>query len=185
MMFNLKINQIAVRGGMSLLIIAIIALATLLNPSAALAREATQISIPSINVNAPIVPIYIAAMPDGNVTWDTSGLHMSVGHLEGTASFGTPGNTVLGGHSELARGQADVFYNLDQVSHGDEILVTVGDQVLHYTVIETKTVSQNDLSIIYPTDGERITIMTCDIGSYNASNGTYNNRVVVIAERSG
>lgn len=147
------------------------------------AYSGTGISIPSIGVEAPITSVYIRQFADGSVTWDVSALSMNVGHFDGTAWFGQGSNVVLGGHSELARGQADVFYQLDRVGVGDEIIVWVDGSEIRYRVTETRTVSAADISILYPTNGERLTIMTCDLGSYNASNGSYSGRIVVIAER--
>lgn len=150
---------------------------------AAAADTSTSIVIPSLGVDAPIVSIGLKTYPDGNVTWDTSKLGTKVGHLDGTPWFGQGGNIVLGGHSELARGQASVFINLHNTQVGDVITVNADGAQLLYTVTEVKVVEENDLSILYPTSGERLTIMTCDTTSY--ANGNYGRRVVVIAERTG
>jgi len=142
--------------------------------------EGTALRIPAIGVDAPVVYVPIRDLPHGR-TWDVGGLNMTVGYLEQTAWFGQGGNVVLGGHSELARGQADVFYQLDQLEVGTEIFVNVGGAEHRYIVQHVGRVDQHDISIVRPTGHEQLTIITCDLGSYNASNGTYNNRVVVIA----
>lgn len=147
------------------------------------AQSGTQIRIPSIGVDAPVVSVFVRQFADGNVTWDVSGLSMNVGFFDGTAWFGQGGNVILGGHSELARGQADVFYRLGEVKVGDEISVSVDGNEIAYRVIERKNVRLTDLSILFPTDREVLTIMTCDTGSYSSSTGVYSRRVVVIAER--
>lgn len=152
----------------------------------ALAQERSgTLSIPAAGIEAPIVPIYLRQFGDGSITWDTSTLNMSVGHLDGTAWFGEGGNIVLGGHSELARGQADIFYNLDQVQVGHEIIVNVNGSEIRYTVTRVYTVSLNDLTPIYPTSGETLTLITCDLRSFEASSGVYHNRIVVVAQRTG
>jgi LPXTG-site transpeptidase (sortase) family protein len=88
---------------------------------------------------------------------------------------------VLGGHSELATGQPDVFRNLDQVTVGDEIIITANGAVLQYTVSEVYRVNQYDTTPLHPTHHERLTLITCDIGSYDARTGSYSDRVVVVA----
>lgn len=140
----------------------------------------TRLSIPSIGVEAPVIPIPIRAQSHG-VTWDTSRLKMSVGFLELTDWFGSGGNTVLGGHSELARGQEDIFYYLDLVKVGDEIIVNADGREFRYVVVQVFTVDQYDVEIVRPTPHEQLTLITCDTGSYNASNGEYDNRIVVVA----
>lgn len=169
----------------SILIALLLAAIWTQSPSAAAQDAIATLHIPAIEVSAPIVPIYIKAFADGNVTWDTSGLHMTSGYLDGTGWFGQAGNIVIGGHSELARGQADVFYRLDQVAVGAEITIHIDGAELRYVVVNVYRVNYQDLSPLYPTDHEQLTLITCDLGSYNASTGTYSNRVVVVAHRVG
>lgn len=144
------------------------------------AQDNATIIIPSIDVNAAIVPVYVRQYDNG-ATWDVSGLNMTVGFFTGLPWLGAGNNTVLGGHSELARGQADVFYRLDQVQVGAEIIVIENGNERHYVVTNTYRVDQYNLTPLYPTGHEQITIITCDLGSYNSSSGAYNDRVVVVA----
>lgn len=143
------------------------------------ANGGTSIRIPAIDVDAPIVSIGIRTFPNGAVTWDTTQLTTEVGFLEGTAWFGQGGNIVLGGHSELANRVPTVFYNLDDLVAGDEIIVNVNGSDRRYIVSRVYTVLDSDLSIIQPSSSERLTIMTCDITSY--VNGVYTRRIVVVA----
>lgn len=159
--------------------------AALFTPSASVyaTRDlGASISIPSIGVQAPVVRIGIRAFPNGEVTWDTSGLTTQVGHLEGMAWFGQSGNIVLGGHSELANRVPTVFYDLEEVAVGDEVIITQGSTTWRYVVTDTFEVSYRDLSILYPTTTERLTIITCALGSFSGS--SYSRRTVVIAERA-
>ncbi|NJL54239.1 sortase [bacterium] len=147
-----------------------------------LAETGVTLSIPAIDVEAPIVTLHIRAFPSGEVTWDTSSITTEVGFLDGMAWFGQGGNIVLGGHSELAGRAPAVFYHLDEVVVGDEIIVNDNGTEWRYVVTETFTVSDRDLSILYPTRSERLTLMTCDTDSLVG--GQYSRRVVVIAERA-
>jgi len=140
----------------------------------------TRLAIPAIGVEAPIVPIPIRDLAVG-VTWDTSQLNMSVGFLELTAWFGSGGNTVLGGHSELSRGQEDIFYYLDLVEVGDEIIISVDGREIQYTVARIFTVDQYDLQVVMPTVHDQLTLITCDVDSYNTVKGEYHDRIVVVA----
>jgi sortase A len=106
-----------------------------------------------------------------------------VGIFDGLPSIGTRGNAVLGGHSEQARGVADVFFNLHQVQVGDEVLVTTGGDPLRYQVVSVRSVNFRDLSILHDAGDERLTIITCDRSTYTA--GGYAGRVVVVARRVG
>jgi sortase (surface protein transpeptidase) len=50
-------------------------------------------------------------------------------------------------------------------------------------VTEAYEVEVTDMAPVYPTTTDRITLITCDTGSYNASTGNYNKRLIVVAER--
>lgn len=138
----------------------------------------TTISIPSIGVHTYITNAPLSAQLG---TWDVSHLSMNVGHLQHTAWFGQGSNVVLGGHSETPSFTPDIFYNLGGVSVNDIITVHTNGQELNYRVTQVRSVSQNDLSIIYPTGGEQLTIFTCQRDSFDSNNGAYYNRLVVIA----
>lgn len=153
----------------------------LATPAEAFAPTGAHLSIPSISVNAPIVTLGIRAFPNGNVTWDTTDITSEVGYLDGLSWFGQNGNTAIGGHSELAGRVPAVFYQLDQVAIGDDIFVNVDGNQLHYRVTRTFTVNQSDLSILYPSNSEQLTLFTCDTESFDG--GNYTRRDVVIAER--
>ena len=140
-----------------------------------------NISIPSIGVDASIVSIGIRSFPNGEVTWDTTQLTNEIGFLQGTSWFGQGGNIVLGGHSELADRVPTVFYELDRVAIGDEIIVTVDGTEVRYVVTDVFNVNYRDLSILYPSNSERLTLMTCDPESLSGDG--YSRRDVVIAER--
>jgi LPXTG-site transpeptidase (sortase) family protein len=168
----------------SLLITILLIITGLMAPTVH-ANGVASIEIPAIGVNAPIVPVYIRAFPDGNMTWDVSGLRMSVGFFDGTAPIGQAGNHVLGGHSEQARGEADVFYNLDQVVAGSEIIVHVDGNALRYQVVNVYRVNFDDLTPLLPVEHDQLTLITCDLDSYSSSTGFYSQRLVIVANRVG
>ncbi|MCA9914992.1 MAG: sortase [Anaerolineae bacterium] len=169
--------------GLSFLFIIILMLLGQTQPVAATGGEGLRILIPAIQIEAPIVPVYIREFPNGDVTWDVSNLQMAVGHFEGLPNIGQGGNIVLGGHSERERGEADVFYNLHRVSVGDSVIVTADDTSFHYEVEQVFSVPSSDLSVLYPSNSEQLTLITCDLASYQAENGAYSRRTVVVARR--
>jgi len=146
-----------------------------------LAESPTTIEIAEIGVSGTIVPVYIQATA-GGATWDVSGLWMNAGLLTGLGTFGQ-GNTVIGAHSEATDGSADLFYNLDAVQVGNQIVINRNGQLLIYEVENVYRVGATDLHPLYPTQDERLTLITCDRDSYNSESGTYSQRVVVVATR--
>lgn len=122
-----------------------------------------SISIPAIEVNAPIVEVFIS---DELRSWDVSGLRGNVGHLEATGWFGQALNIVLAGHS-IVNEEADVFYRLSELEIGDEIIIEAGGNRHNYTVTEIKIVGANDWSILIPSTNEILTIFTCDTSNFD------------------
>lgn len=133
---------------------------------------------PTAGINSPIVDVFM----DGQ-SWDVSELGSNVGHLQGTSWFGQPGNIGLAGHVELFDGRVGIFRNLEKMSKGDPIVLSLGDLKQNYKVISVKRVKPDDLSVLKPSTVETITLITCDIGAYNLLQNAYLDRVVVIAER--
>lgn len=140
--------------------------------------EGVSLSIPSIGVEASITTAPLDAQLG---TWDVSHLNMNVGHLVGTAWFGSGSNIVLGGHSETPNLAPDIFYDLDAVQVGDVIIVNIDGNQRQYRVTEVTSVSQFDIRIAYPTPFEQLTIITCQRDSYDGNVGQYQSRVVVKA----
>jgi LPXTG-site transpeptidase (sortase) family protein len=142
-----------------------------------------QLSIPAINVEAQVVPVELKSFPDGVVTWDVSQIDWEVGYFEGTGWFGQGSNTVLGGHSELEARTPGVFQHLDQLDIGDTVSVTTRRGQWLFMVEDVTTVAIDDLSPLYPSEEEQLTLITCDPQSYVEVDGDvlYDRRVVVTA----
>ncbi len=138
----------------------------------------SSLLIPRTGAIAQITQVYL----DG-ISWDVSNLGMNIGHLQGTSWVtGTPkGNIVLSGHVELSDGRRGIFAGLDEMRVGETVILT-RDGVDHfYRVTELYTVSPDDLTPVYPTTEERLTLITCS--GYDFFADTYDERQVVIAER--
>jgi LPXTG-site transpeptidase (sortase) family protein len=142
--------------------------------------DAASIIIPSLDLTAPIVNLPL----DNSIgTWNTSQLGDNVGHFEHTPWLGQNGNIVLGGHATDEDGTPSIFYELPGVSVGDLITIRVGDQDVNYLVRRIRSVAINDLSILYPSRGETLTLLTCS--GFNPETRTYERRLAIVAERVG
>lgn len=135
------------------------------------------LSIPSVNMS-----VGITTFPLDGVSWAIDPWEKRVGHLQGTSWLSGTGNMALGGHSVYPDGRAGVFNSLYNVSLGDEIIVQDGDTARTYIVSEIRTVDYTDISVVYPTAHNRVTLITCDIPSFQAETGLYGDRLVVIAD---
>jgi LPXTG-site transpeptidase (sortase) family protein len=144
----------------------------------ALLDQRPYLSIPELGVYSPIIEVFL----DG-VSWDVTRLGIDVGHLQGTAWLDEPGNIVLSGHVELSDGRKGAFRDLEQISIGRRVSVVYAGQTRHYEVVEQYEVDPTDLTPLYPSDGDRLTLITC--GEYDFFSNTYLKRIVVVADRVG
>lgn len=147
-------------------------------PATATPVPQARLSIPTAGVNSPIVDVYL----NGD-SWDVSLLGNYAGHLQGTGWFGKPGNIGVAGHVELADGRPGIFARIEQLDLGDPVLLTLNQVEQRYQVTAVKRVAPDDLTVLYPSAIDQITLITCDYGSYNFLQNAYQERIVVIAER--
>ena len=98
---------------------------------------------------------------------------------------GESGSAVIAGHDGWKDGIAAVFDKLSALAVGDKIYVD--DRQGSTTVfvvrdIETYGKSQNDSLVFNSNDGEsHLNLITCE-GTWNASEQSYSNRLVVFAD---
>jgi sortase A len=143
-----------------------------------------NLEIPSINLNAPIVPVTHVDAELYGVSFTLwlapRGYH--VGWHSTSSLLGVGGNTVLNGHHNAYE---LVFEYLIDVEEGDRVIVSSGGDRFYYTVttkvifperFETFETRMANTSWIGPTDDERITMVTC----WPASSNTH--RLVVVAK---
>jgi LPXTG-site transpeptidase (sortase) family protein len=131
--------------------------------------------IPAAQVYSEIVEVYL-----DNEGWNVADLANRVGHLEGTSQPGRPGNVVLVGHIELQDGSAGVFSRVGDLRVGDVVIVYLPGGEADYVVKNVLEIDAVDLSALYPTGADRITLITCT--DYNIISNSYYKRIVVIAE---
>ncbi len=80
----------------------------------------SQLSIPSINVNADIEQVGL----DAQGKMDVPKTHITVGWYSLGFRPGQKGNAVLAGHLDHPSGSPAVFWNLPKLKAGDKIIIT-------------------------------------------------------------
>jgi LPXTG-site transpeptidase (sortase) family protein len=128
--------------------------------------------IPALGIDSRIVDV-------GVVDGEFEVPRFYVGWYRHTAKPGEPGNGIYTGHVEsLDKGQ--VFANLPYAKPGQDILLYTPEGIWRYRISELKKVPNDDVSVMEPTDDNRITLITC-IGTYDWSQRQYTHRLVVSA----
>lgn len=136
----------------------------------------TTLFIPTAGIFSYVVQAYL----DGT-SWDISQLRSNAGHLEGTPWVDQPGNVVISGHVELSTGQPGIFASLIDLEIGDVVTVRSNEIDYIYVISEIYNTQPDDLQPLMPTTTDRLTLITCN--SYDFLSNTYQERVIVVAER--
>jgi sortase A len=110
--------------------------------------QARRIQIPRINIDAPVV--------QGMYDWEQ--LKRGVAQKIDSAAPGEVGNMALAAHNDI---YGELFRDLDQLSPGDEIIVSSGVQSFTYIVRETRIVEPTEVSVLEPTDFASTTLISC------------------------
>lgn len=135
----------------------------------------SELSIPAINVKAPIV----FDEPSTNEGKVQMALRRGVVRYGQTGTPGQPGNTVILGHSSgqpWAPGDYKwIFTLLDKLQPGDHIQISYQGIEYIYKITGSEVVAPDNLSILTPTAGPTLTLVTC------TPVGTSKNRLVVRA----
>ncbi|WP_420628371.1 sortase [Candidatus Leptofilum sp.] len=111
-------------------------------------EQARIIEIPSIGVNAPIVP--------GVYDWEQ--LKRGVGHHIGSALPGQDGNMVLAAHNDI---YGEIFRDLNKLSPGDEFTISTGARSYTYIVTKIEFVEPTEVAVMAPTDHASATLISC------------------------
>ena len=161
-----------------------------------MASPPVRIEIPTLDVERAVVPL--RAVPRrGTLDWDIESLFATasrrdlVGHLEGTAHPGEPGNVVLAGHN-YNRGAYNwnaAFHSIARLKEGDVIwLLNAQSERFAYEVARVEQVpfrgrpdayTLQHVELFSPTAEETLTLTTC--GGANVM--PFSKRVYVVAKR--
>jgi sortase A len=111
---------------------------------AALGSAIAALSIPRVQLSAVVL--------HGS---DARILQRGPGHLEQTALPGDEGNIVIAGHRD------SFFRPLRDIRLDDDIFLDTRDGRFHYRVTSLRVVGPREVSVISPTAGEVLTLITC------------------------
>jgi sortase A len=125
-------------------------------------QQARRVQIPAIDVDAPIF--------QGD-DWDQ--LKKGVGQHIGTSLPGINGNIVLSAHNDIF---GQIFRYLDNLSPGDEIIISTERQSYTYVVRDIQKVEPTDVWVMGPTEHASATLISCYPYLVN------NKRIVVFAD---
>jgi sortase A len=107
-------------------------------------------------------------------TSDTT-LRHALGHISGTGLPGRSGNVGIAGHRDT------FFLPLRNVRRNDEITLTTLSGAYRYRVVSTRIVKPTDVTVLDPSNGEILTLVTCYPFYFI---GAAPERFIVRAERS-
>ncbi len=137
-----------------------------------------HLSIPKISLSANIVSVGL----DNTNAMDVPNNFVDVGWYNLGSKPGQLGSTVLDGHSDDFHGNPAVFYYLDTLQIGDQIIVTdQNGKKLTYTVTGNEVYPVDALplrQIFASNDAIRLNLITCH-GQWDNSIQTYNQRTVI------
>lgn len=155
--------------------------------------DPVQIRIPALGITRSIVALpKVRDRATGAWTWDTKRLFRTgrndlVGHWEGTAFPGQPGNMILVGHN-YGYGYNGVFVRLGSLKPGKQvIIVNKTGQTFTYEVISVNRVKwraksfgelAKHLEFLAPGGPERLTLVSCA----GADVEPFPERIYVVAE---
>ena len=142
-----------------------------------------RLKVASIGVDASVEQVGRAA--DGSMANPST--FFTVGWYKPGPKPGEVGNAVFAGHVNNARSAAGVFENLKKIKIGDMVEVSdTGGRKLLYKIetINEYPRAGAPLEEIFTTSGpSRLVLITCD-GDWDATAGSYDRRLVVVARLS-
>jgi LPXTG-site transpeptidase (sortase) family protein len=130
--------------------------------------------IPQIGIEAEMIEAPFVARQ-----WDISRLTDEVAHLAGTAFPGDSGNAVLAGHITIPGAGWGPFQELEILEPGDRIFIERDGETYVYEVTELMVVDRTEVSVAFPTEDTRLTLITCS--GWDEELDDYVQRIVVVA----
>ena len=146
------------------------------------ALEPVSFSIPSLGVDS--VEVESVGLDkenkmdipkdENNVAWYNLGVRP-----------GEVGNAVIAGHYDKKSGDPSVFYDINKLKSGDELVVTdAKGKKLTFAVTDVKTYELNKFpleEVFGKNSKPRLNLITCE-GNYDTSSKLYSHRLVVYSE---
>ena len=143
--------------------------------------SAQTLTIPSIRVDAPLVPMGVDRYGYMDLPYNP----YQVAWYSFTGKPGMGGNAVFSAHVDYIRYGPAVFWGLSRLTPGDDVSVTLSDGAkVNYSVTESYVLPREQVdinSLIQPTEVETVTLITCT-GTFAYND--YSHRVIVRATRT-
>ena len=139
-----------------------------------------RLQIPKIAVDAAIE--YVGQ--DVNGAMETPALMDNVAWYKPSAAPGEIGNAVISGHLDRANGTPAVFWRIQELSPGDELIVSTRDGRQHHFVVTYQSVYDYDRAPLEEIFGftlhSQLNLITCN-GKWDSRAQNYTKRLVVYA----
>ena len=149
-------------------------------------EEPTSVSIPSMGVQASVIPV---GLDDGGGVFVPEDVRTLGWYTASVPVAADQGSAVIVGHRDSAVQGAGAFSGIENLAAGEVIEVATGDGTMEtYTVDEVRLVAKSDFASIaneaFAMNGEhRLTLITCG-GAFDSAAGSYLSNVFVIATPS-
>ena len=142
--------------------------------------EPQRLSLPSLEVDAEVVPVGLEADGGMEVPDDVS----NVGWYSPGVEVGAAGTAVLAGHVDSRTQGLGALFDLRRLEPGDPVMVSGDGASTEWRVTGRTRYPKDELPLddIFRWDGEpRLVLITCG-GDFVAEDGEYRDNVVVYAE---
>lgn len=142
-----------------------------------------RLVIPTIDVDAVVQ--YVGLDEDGTGAMGVPDNFTDVGWYKEGVRPGMEGSAVMAGHYNGKNTPRAVFYDLDTLQVGDEVVVMSAERIEDiYFVVKIETYDYDELTtdVFISTDGKkRLNLITC-AGDWMPESKLYNKRTVVFTE---
>jgi sortase A len=143
-----------------------------------------ELRIPAIGVDAYVEHVGLTE----DLAMDVPSTWENVAWYELGYRPGESGHAVIAGHLDTATGAPAVFWDLEALDTGDEIIIRGADGVeRRFTVDYHTRYPYNEApvqAIFGPANEPRLALVTCN-GTWDRANRNYSDRVVVYATEAG
>ncbi|OGK44245.1 hypothetical protein A3B40_03705 [Candidatus Roizmanbacteria bacterium RIFCSPLOWO2_01_FULL_37_16] len=140
-----------------------------------------SLSVPKIDVSAPIEPVGTDENGKMQLPQDIS----VVGWYEPGVKPGELGNAVIAGHLDSATGEGAIFYNLNTMEKGDDIVIyDQAGKKYRFTVTEKVVYPYNQVpldKIFGKSSKKMLNLITCT-GIWNPAIKNYSHRMIIFSE---
>jgi LPXTG-site transpeptidase (sortase) family protein len=141
-------------------------------PPIAATMPARRVIIPTLGLDSKVIQLGTKLDRRGEIAWETA--PFAIGQHKGMAGPGQNGNMVLSGHISSPN-EGGIFHRLPDLKVGEGVIVGTEERQYLYRVVDVKTVTPDQVSVLDQTPDPTVTLITC------VPDGIYSHRLVVTA----